>query len=132
MPASAPPLAGLRFLAAGAGEVLAEAARLLELLGADVIRVADVRGPVHGARSAGIDVDGALDGTGLLGSPGYPVVALPTDPDPRAAWAAAGAAALTGDPHGPPWTAPGRLVERVLGAGAVVQLLAACRGHVLD
>jgi hypothetical protein len=48
------------------------------------------------------------------------------------AWAASGAAGLTGDPDGPPWTAPGRLVERVVAAGAVVQLLAACRGTALE
>jgi hypothetical protein len=129
---AAPPLAGLSFLVTGAGDVLDEGATLLELLGADVVRVPGVRGPVHAARSAAVDVEGALDGTGLLGAPSYPVVSLPRGPDPRGAWAASGAAALTGDEDGPPWSAPGRLVERVLAVGAVVQLLAACRGAVVD
>ena len=128
----APPLAGLGFLVTGAGDVLDEGAHLLELLGAEVVRVRDVRGPVHAARSAAVDVEGALDSSGLLGSPAYPVVSLPPETDPRSAWAASGAAALTGDQDGPPWSAPGRLVERVLAAGAVVQLLAACRGAVVD
>jgi hypothetical protein len=126
------PLAGLRFLATGTGAVLEEGARLLELLGADLVRVPDVRGPVHAGRSAAVPADGALDASGLLATPGYPVVSLPATFDPRAAWAASGLAGLTGDPHGPPFSSPGRLAERVAAAGAVVQLLAACRGWVLD
>jgi hypothetical protein len=126
------PLAGLRFLLAGPGAVVDEAGRLLALLGADVVHVPDMRGPVHGARTAGIDADGAVDATGLLGAPGYPVVSVAPALDPAAAWATAGMAGLTGDPDGPAWTAPGQLVARVLAAGAVVQLLAACRGMALD
>jgi hypothetical protein len=86
---------------------------------------------VHADRSAQVDADGALDATGLLTAPPYPVVALAVT-DPTQAWAAAGLAALTGDADGPAWDPPGRLPTRVLAAGAVVQLLAACRGTDLD
>jgi crotonobetainyl-CoA:carnitine CoA-transferase CaiB-like acyl-CoA transferase len=127
----------LRFLATGASDaggatsLVEEGARLLELLGGDVVRVSTVHGPVHAERSAAMAVDGALDGSGLLGAPGYPVVTVPAF-DGRAAWAAAGLAALSGDPDGPPWGPPGRLAERVAAVGAVVQLLAACRGTALE
>jgi hypothetical protein len=133
------PLHAVRFLATGEGRVLREAAALLEMLGAEVVRVGDLAGPVHAARSGEIDAAGALDASGRLGDPPFPVVRLAPDPGRGAlpgegadAWAKSGAAALTGDPDAPPYGAPGVLVERVLAAGAVVQLLAACRGVALD
>lgn len=128
----ASPLTGLRFLAAGIGPVVDAAVELLELLGAEVVRFGDLAGPVHAARAAQIDAAGAIDATGRFEDPPFPVVRVDGRFDPDAAWAASGAAALTGPPDGRPHTAPGRLVERLTGAGAVVQLLAACRARVLD
>lgn len=119
-------------MATGAGRVLDAAVDLLELLGADVVRVSELAGPVHAARSGEIDAVGALDATGAMSNPPFPVVRLPGDPDPAAAWAASGAATLTGRPDGPHYGPPGVLVERILGVGAVVQLLAACRGVAID
>ncbi|HEX7095859.1 MAG TPA: CoA transferase, partial [Acidimicrobiales bacterium] len=126
------PLSGLRFLATGGGPVVDAAAELLELLGADVVRVDEVHGSPHAVRAAGVDAAGAVDSSGLLDAPPFPVVRVTRSVDPDAAWAASGAAALTGAPHGPPMRAPGSLVVRLLGVGAVVKLLAACRAVVLE
>ncbi len=128
------PLDGLPFLCAGTSPLLDEAGRLLEALGADVVRVPVLHGPEHARRVAVVEPIGALDVTGLLVAevrPPFPVVE-PALGDPLEAWAASGALALTGSPNQAPIEVDPIVPTRVLAAGAVVQLLAACREVALD
>ena len=115
----------------GAHPVADAAAELLEVLGADVVRIDVVHGPAHAAQIAALEPIGAVDVTGAFVEPPFPVVRVaPTEP--LVAWAASGALALTGDAGGTPrWCGP-TLPTRLLGAGVVVQLLAASRGVALD
>lgn len=125
------PLRGLPFVRTGTHPVADAAADLLEALGADVVRIDVVHGPAHAAQVAALEPIGAVDATGAFDEPPFPVVRVaPTDP--QIAWAASGALALTGDADGAPrWCGP-TLPARILGAGVVVQLLAASRGVALD
>jgi hypothetical protein len=133
------PLAGRRVLVCGSAASLHAAAELAGLLGADVVRTPVVpSGPalealVGAGPPAQPLVVGALDTTGRLAAaaPPFPVVTLPAEIHPQHRWAASGAAALTGPPAGPPGLAPGGLVPRLEGLGALVQLLAAARGAVI-
>jgi crotonobetainyl-CoA:carnitine CoA-transferase CaiB-like acyl-CoA transferase len=123
-----PPLDGLPFLCTGDAVVLEHAGALLEALGAEVVRVPVLHGPEHARRVADVEPLGALDVTGLLAGlrPPFAVVE-PAVVDPAAAWAASGALALTGRPHEAPLPVDPCIPARLLAAGAVVQLLAACR-----
>jgi hypothetical protein len=128
------PLDGLPFLCTGTSPAVDAAAALLEALGADVVRVPVVHGPEHARRVAALEPIGAVDGTGLLvgdAGPPFPVIE-PAAVDPAAAWAASGALALTGPAGGPPLAVDPVVPARLLGAGLVVQLLAACREVALD
>jgi crotonobetainyl-CoA:carnitine CoA-transferase CaiB-like acyl-CoA transferase len=128
------PLDGLPFLCTGTTAASDAAAALLEALGADVVRVPVLHGPEHARRVAALEPLGAIDATGLLvgdARPPFPVVE-PAVVDPAAAWAASGALALTGPAEGPPLAVDPVVPARLLGAGLVVQLLAACREVAFD
>ncbi|HUP71917.1 MAG TPA: CoA transferase [Acidimicrobiales bacterium] len=117
------PLAGRRFVVAGAGPVADEAAALLDVLDAVVVRVPRV---TPGLATAG--AEGALDATATLAAaePPYPVVDVAGHFDAAESWARSGAMALTGLAEGPPLPCPSAvLAARVVAAGSVIQLLAA-------
>jgi crotonobetainyl-CoA:carnitine CoA-transferase CaiB-like acyl-CoA transferase len=132
------PLDGLPFVCAGTGEVGRAAAQLLEALGADVVQVDTVHSRGHAAQIAALEPIGAIDGAaptfsehGVFEDPPFAVVRLATI-DAAAAWAASGALALTGPAERAPLPMNPRLAVRLLAAGAVAQLLAACREVELD
>jgi hypothetical protein len=129
------PLGGWRVLGVGDGPVLDAAGELLESLGTEFVVVprADAVAPELLERFATAEPLGALTTVAGLESAPFPVVRIADPwPDRDARWAASGLMALTGKPDGPWWGPPGGLVERLLGAGAVLQLLAAVRGVSLD
>jgi crotonobetainyl-CoA:carnitine CoA-transferase CaiB-like acyl-CoA transferase len=151
---AAAPLEGRRFLEVGDDPAAAYAGRLLVLLGAEVVRIAEGtpardRGaprawldgvkhiePAHDAPTGagwravagGLRWDGALDTTGHLGGVGCPVVRVLPTASPGEDWAQSGAAALTGSPESGPLVPPGWLATAMRGAGATFELLAAVRG----
>ena len=125
------PLAGLPFVCTGTDGVVEAAADVLEALGAQVIRVPVVHGPVHAQRIEALEPIGAIDATRSLGEPPFPVLRL-VPVDAASAWAASGALALTGPGAGAPVACDPRIATRLLGAGAVSQLLAACREVTLN
>ena len=117
------PLAGRRFVVAGAGPIADECAGLLRVLDGDVVRVRRV---TAGLVSAG--AEGAIDATATLAAsePPFPVVDVAAQCDAVEAWAGSGAMALTGEAGGPPLPCPSaELPARLAAAGAVIQLLAA-------
>jgi hypothetical protein len=128
-------LQGWRVLGVGDGPVLDEAMTLLDGLGAEPVRVPRVD-PVPSVlleRFAAAEPLGAITSVDGLEGAIFPVVRLADPwPDQDARWAASGLMALTGTPDGEWWGAPGDLVVRLLGVGAVLQLLAAARGVALD
>ncbi|MEO5839929.1 MAG: CoA transferase [Acidimicrobiales bacterium] len=116
-------LGGRRFVVAGTGPIADESAALLQVLGADVVRVARV---TPGLVDAG--AEGALDATATLAAtePPFPVVDVAAHLDGAEAWARSGAMALTGEAAGPPLGCPSAVLPaRLIAAGSVVQLLAA-------
>ncbi|MEO8693109.1 MAG: CoA transferase [Acidimicrobiales bacterium] len=117
------PLGGRRFVVAGPGPIADECAVLLQVLDADVVRVARV---TPGLVAAG--AEGALDATATLAAtePPFPVVAVAAQFDGAEAWARSGAMALTGEAAGPARPCPSAVLPaRLVAAGSVVQLLAA-------
>ena len=104
---------------------------LLELLGAEVVRVDVVHGPAHAARIAAMEPIAAIDAVGAFDEPPFAVVRL-APLDAPAAWAASGALFLTGPADTAPIAPDPQVAMRLLAVGAVVQLLAACREVVLD
>ncbi len=121
-----PLLPGLPVLCVGADPAVDAAADLLGLLGADIARAGE-RGLVAPGLAAGLAESGflgAIDSTGALGEPPFPVVRVEPVDD---RWADAGGPAITGGPGGS-WTDGGVLAAEAAGAGLVVQLLAALGG----
>ena len=115
----------------GTDGVVEAAADVLEALGAQVVRVPVVHGPVHAQRIEALEPMGAIDATRSLGEPPFPVLRLAAV-DAESRWAASGALALTGPRDGAPLACDPRIATRLLGAGAAVQMLAACRESALD
>ena len=117
------PLAGRRFVVAGPGPIADEAAALLHVLDADVVRVSRV---TAGLVPAG--AEGAIDATKTLAAtePPYPVVDVAAELDAAESWARSGAMELTGEPGGPPLLCPSAaLPARLAAAGSLIRLLAA-------
>jgi hypothetical protein len=117
------PLAGRRFVVAGPGPIADECAALLQVLAADVVRVARV---TPGLVAAG--AEGVIDATATLAptEPPFPVVDVDARFDAAESWARSGAMALTGEAGGPPLPCPSALLPvRLVAAGSVIRLLAA-------
>ncbi|CAB4819923.1 MAG: CoA transferase [Actinobacteria bacterium] len=140
------PLDGLPFVCVGTGQVGRAAGQLLEALGAEVVHVATVHSRGHAAQIAALEPIGAIDGSAApfgtsapIGAPGvfhdppFAVVRLAAV-DAGAAWAASGALALTGPADGAPFGfgVGSSVAVQLLAAGAVAQLLAACREVQLE
>lgn len=139
------PLGGIRFLSVGQHPGAQYAARLLELLGAEVLQVghprpdglaapssplrppAETRPRAEDLRS--LPVAAALDATGSLSTTPFPTI-RPRPAMPAAeAWARCGGMSLTGLADGPPLLAPGDAATALDGAALALEVLAATRGY---
>ncbi len=140
------PLDGLPFVCVGTAGVARAAGRLLEALGAEVVHIETVHSSGHAAQIAALEPIGAIDGSakgrvgappppagshGVFDDPPFAVVRL-ASVDVDAAWAFSGALALTGPAEGAPLPMGSTVAVQLLAAGAVVQLLAACREVELE